>query len=62
MVAPEYAGVYDEALISLVARRYSLSASLVMEHPTDEIVTSEVLQHYQFQPQRTLIHMRWQTS
>ena len=61
MVEPEYQGVYDEALINLATRRYSLRSSLTLEHPSDETITSEVLERYSFRPQRVLIHMHWET-
>jgi GNAT superfamily N-acetyltransferase len=59
MVEPDYQGVYDEALINLATRRYSLRSALTIEHPTDETVTAAVLQRYSFLPQRVLSHMRW---
>ncbi|MEP7291427.1 MAG: GNAT family N-acetyltransferase [Chloroflexota bacterium] len=59
MVKPEYQGIYDEALVNLMARRYSLRSALTVEHPTEEVTTDAVLQKYQFMPLRTLIHMRW---
>ncbi|MFN8450833.1 MAG: GNAT family N-acetyltransferase [Anaerolineae bacterium] len=62
MVEPAFQGVYDEALINLMARRYSLRSALSIEHPTDEEVTSGVLRHYGFSPQRSLIHMRWEAD
>lgn len=62
MVEPAYQGVYDEALINLLTRRYSLRSTLAIEHPSDEAVTSAILQHYNFYAQRQLIHMRWQSS
>lgn len=62
MVEPEYLGDYDEALINLAARRYSLRSALSIEHPADETITSGVLQRYSFYPQRTLIHMRWEAN
>ena len=33
MIEPEYQGLYDEALINLLSRRFSLRSSLTMEHP-----------------------------
>jgi ribosomal protein S18 acetylase RimI-like enzyme len=61
MVNPAYQGVYDEALVNLLARRYSLRSALTLEHPAEETITASVLQRYQFHAQRTLIHMRWTT-
>jgi GNAT superfamily N-acetyltransferase len=62
MVEPEYQGVYGEALINLLARRYSLRSALTIEHPTDETTTNMILQRYNFYAQRHLVHMRWQAS
>ncbi len=62
LVDPEVQGVYDEALINLAARRYSLRSALSIEHPADETGISAILQQYQFYPQRTLIHMHWNSS
>ncbi len=59
MVDPAYQGIYDEALINLLARRYSLRSALTLEHPADETITAAILQKYQFTAQRTLVHMRW---
>lgn len=60
MVEPEYQGIYDEALINLATRRYSLRSALSMEHPTEDLITADVLRRYHFYPQRTLIHMHWE--
>jgi GNAT superfamily N-acetyltransferase len=57
MVKPEFQGEYDEALINLATRRFSLRSAISLEHPTDDLVTAAVLQRYNFLPQRTLIHM-----
>lgn len=57
MIEPQYQGEYDEALINLATRRFSLRSALSMEHPTDDLVTAAVLQRYNFYAQRTLIHM-----
>jgi GNAT superfamily N-acetyltransferase len=62
MVEPEVQGVYDEALINLVARRYSLRSALTIEHPTDETITGDVLHRTGFYAQRRLIHMRWEAN
>lgn len=59
LVDPEYQGVYDEALINHAARRFDLRNALVIEHPSDEIVTADVLRRYYFRPQREVVHMRW---
>jgi GNAT superfamily N-acetyltransferase len=57
MVEPEFQGEYNEALINLAARQYSLRSALSLEHPTDDLTTAAVLQRYNFHAQRTLIHM-----
>lgn len=58
MVHPDYEGLYDEALINTAVRRFGTSA-LGIEHPTDRIVTSNVLRRYQFSLRREVIHMVW---
>lgn len=61
MVEPEYQGLYDEALINLAVRRFGgRGQTLVLEHPTEETVTSEILRRYQFRPQREVMHMRYE--
>jgi hypothetical protein len=62
MVEPDADETYAEALINLAARRYSLHSALTMEHPTDDARISSLLQRYQFHPQRTLTHMRWEAG
>lgn len=59
MTDPDYAGIYDDALINLAARRFGLRSALSIEHPADDEVGSSVLQRHQFTRQRSLIHMRW---
>ena len=62
LVEPDYQGSYDEALINLASRRYSLRSALTIEHPTEETLTAAVLQRYSFFPQRVLYHMRWEAD
>lgn len=57
---PIYQGVYDEALINGITRRYSGRSALTIEHPEDDANISTLLRSYQFSPQRTLTHMRWE--
>jgi GNAT superfamily N-acetyltransferase len=59
MVEPEYAGLYDAALLNLAVRRYGARQPITIEHPADEQVSSELFQQYLFRSQRTLVHMRW---
>lgn len=59
LVDPDYAGLYDDALLNLVARRFGLRSTLTLEHPADDIITTAVLQKYAFIRQRTLVHMNW---
>ncbi len=59
LVHPDYEGVYDEALLNTVIRRFG-SDTLTLEHPTDRITTSEVLRRYHFKPRREVVHMRWE--
>ncbi|MCU0496193.1 MAG: GNAT family N-acetyltransferase [Anaerolineae bacterium] len=60
MVLPEFSGrlKYDDALINTTVRRFGTD-NLVIEHPQDHTETLALLEHYRFQPQRTVIHMRW---
>jgi GNAT superfamily N-acetyltransferase len=61
MVEPEYQGVYDEALLNLAVRRFGgRGQTLVLEHPAEETVTSEIAHRYGFRPQREVMHMRWE--
>lgn len=59
MVEPDYQGIYDEALVHLVTRRYGGRMPLVIEHPANDVVGSAILERYHFHVQRTLVHMRW---
>lgn len=58
-VAPEYIGLYDEALINLAARRYSGRSALTIEHPAHDTFANALLERYGFHIQRTLVHMRY---
>jgi ribosomal protein S18 acetylase RimI-like enzyme len=63
MVEPDYQGVYDEALINLAVRHFGgRGHNLLLEHPTEEAITSEMLRRYQFRPQREVMHMKWQVE
>ncbi|MBK9751553.1 MAG: GNAT family N-acetyltransferase [Chloroflexi bacterium] len=59
LVDPDYAGVYDDALLNLAARRFGLRSALMIEHPADDILTNAILQKYAFTRQRSLVHMTW---
>lgn len=60
MVDPDYQGLYDDALIHLATRRFGAGrGALLIEHPSDETVTAEVLRRHYFRPQREVVHMRW---
>ena len=59
LVDPDYAGVYDDALLNLAARRFGLRSALMIEHPADDILTNASLQKYAFSRQRSLVHMTW---
>jgi hypothetical protein len=61
MTDPDYAGVYEEALINSAVRRYGARSPLTVEHPTHDETTRHVLLRYGFHTQRTLLHMRWDT-
>jgi ribosomal protein S18 acetylase RimI-like enzyme len=57
---PQYAGLYDEALLNLAIRRFGARTPIVVEHPTDDSMAAHLLERYHFHAQRTLLHMRWQ--
>ena len=61
LVDSDYEGVYDEALLNTVVRRFGGSA-LSIEHPTDRDITNALLRRYQFTPRREVVHMRWDVS
>ncbi|PJF20750.1 MAG: hypothetical protein CUN56_14600 [Phototrophicales bacterium] len=48
---------YADALISNVIQRFNRS-TILMEHPRDDTVVSDLLTHYQFRVKRDLWHMR----
>ncbi|MAU12282.1 MAG: hypothetical protein CL607_20840 [Anaerolineaceae bacterium] len=57
MVHPDYQPQATEALLNNVVRRFKNNA-LILEHPYDDPVTTELLSHYRFRPNRTVWHMR----
>jgi ribosomal protein S18 acetylase RimI-like enzyme len=59
LVDPDYAGLYDDALIAYAARRFGTRSTLTIEHPADDDVTGALLARYHFQPQRAFANMRW---
>jgi hypothetical protein len=59
MVAPEYAGGLDDALIAYAARRFGARSPLTIEHPADDEVATSVFQRHHFYRQWTRVHMRW---
>jgi ribosomal protein S18 acetylase RimI-like enzyme len=61
MVDPEYAGLYDEALLNLAIRRFGGRSPLTLEHPADDELARPLLLRLGFHVQRTLVHMRWDT-
>ncbi len=59
MVDPDYAGLYDEALLNLAVRRFGSRSPLTTDHPADDAVGRQLFSRYSFYSQRTLLHMRW---
>ncbi|MCA9882129.1 MAG: GNAT family N-acetyltransferase [Anaerolineae bacterium] len=57
MTHPDHQPQATEALLGNVVRRFTNSA-LILEHPYDDTVTTELLSHYRFRPNRTVWHMR----
>jgi ribosomal protein S18 acetylase RimI-like enzyme/muconolactone delta-isomerase len=63
LVDPDYLGRYDETLINLAVRTYATNrGTLLLEHPADETITSDILRDYHFRPQREVMHMRWDVN
>jgi ribosomal protein S18 acetylase RimI-like enzyme len=58
LVDPDYEGVYDEALLNTVVRRFG-GSPLSIEHPADRLTTNALLRRYHFSPRREVVHMRW---
>lgn len=58
MADPEYAGLYDDALINLAIRRFGTRNPLQIEHPDDDEWANALFLRLGFQKQRTLLHMR----
>ena len=58
LVDSRFSGHYDRVLLNTIVRRLGRS-NLSIEHPEDDVLTSQVLQDYQFKRQRTVVHMRW---
>lgn len=50
---------YTEALLTNALRRYS-NSGFTIEHPHDDLVTTELLNTYRFRPHRTVWHMRYE--
>lgn len=61
MVAPEYEGLYDDALLQYAVRRYGRS-TLRLDYPTDADITNALIEQHGFRLQRTLNHMRWDVA
>lgn len=61
MVKPEYESLYADALLHTAVTRFNRN-NIIIEHPADEPVTSEILRHYGFRPHQTLLNMRWDVS
>jgi ribosomal protein S18 acetylase RimI-like enzyme len=61
LVDPLFQGIYDDALIGTAVRRFGRSP-LVIEQPSDETATAEVLERYRFVRQRSVMHMRWDVT
>lgn len=57
MTNPEHQPRAAEALLNNVVRRYRNTA-LILEHPYDDTVTTQILDQYRFRPNRTVWHMR----
>jgi GNAT superfamily N-acetyltransferase len=59
LVHPDYAGLYDEALLNLAIRRFGSRNPITIEHPSDDDMTRLLLLRFGFHTQRSLVHMHW---
>jgi ribosomal protein S18 acetylase RimI-like enzyme len=60
LVDPADVEAYGAALLHLAARRFGdRRGALLIEHPTDDLATTEALRGCLFHPQRQVVHMRW---
>jgi ribosomal protein S18 acetylase RimI-like enzyme len=57
LIDPLFRGIYDDVLLNTAVRRFGRTP-IVIEHPGDDHMTSQVLEKYRFLPQRQVIHMR----
>jgi hypothetical protein len=57
MADPDFQPRAAEALLNNIVRRYRNTA-LILEHPYDDAVTTQLLDRYRFRPNRTVWHMR----
>ncbi|MFZ4815961.1 MAG: GNAT family N-acetyltransferase [Phototrophicaceae bacterium] len=57
MTHPDARGAVARALLGLVMRRFGRDM-ILMNHPQDDSLVNEVLIQYEFQAQRTVMHMR----
>ena len=59
LVDPFYQEEYTRVLLNYITRRHDIRHHLMIEHPSDDTVTTQILREYQFRSQREVIHMRW---
>jgi GNAT superfamily N-acetyltransferase len=60
MIHPAHEGKLEEAMINHALRRLDgRRRSLLIEHPADDLRTSQVLERYAFERRYTLAHMRY---
>jgi hypothetical protein len=63
LVHPEMQGRLENPLINYALRQASQQyRGALTEHPADDLYAEQVFRHYEFAPERSLIHMRWQYS
>lgn len=55
---PADGDAYTEALLAMAVHQFG-SGSLILEHPADDSSIQTMLSRFKFNPQRTVIHMRW---
>lgn len=61
LVHPQFRGFYDQILLNTAVRRFGRT-SITIEHPHDDATVTQILEDYHFKPQRTVIHMRWDSQ
>lgn len=63
LVHPQMQGQLEDSLINYIMRQAANQyRGALTEHPADDMAADYVFRTYKFEPERTLIHMRWESS